>query len=75
MATELSAAADASATPASSSALVSEQEPPSPPSSLQALDLVRVTCERFMRRRRTDRSGVNRFYRPSFVREMNARQL
>jgi hypothetical protein len=75
MATVTSAADDASATPATSWALVSEQETLSLSSSVLALDLVRETCERFMRRRRTDRSGVSRLYRPSFVREMNARQL
>ena len=40
-----------------------------------ALDLVRATCASFMRRRRTDRSGVIRLYRYAFVHEMNARGL
>ena len=40
-----------------------------------ALDIVRATCVSFMRRRRTDRSGVNRLRRYAFVHEMNARGL
>ena len=75
MATEAAGVADVAATSAPSSGPVSEPDTFTPLSSLLALDLVRQTCNRFMRRRRTDRSGVIRFYRPAFVREMNARQL
>lgn len=47
----------------------------SSPKPLLALDLVRATCDRFMRRRRTVRSGVIRIHRNAFVRELIARQL
>lgn len=75
MAAEAAAATDVVATSAPSSEPASEAGTLTPPASLLALDLVRETCGRFMRRRRTDRSGVIRFFRPAFVREMNARQL